>query len=928
MKRLIVFATVIVVVLAGLLIVSGAGERVGASIVQFFTDDPDMPSKFKRIKDDMGKETFMEKRAEAIALRRGLGGDEPVDPQLRIAAIAQLEQQQQREARARSEAALATWTEIGPNPIPNAQVGTPPSTTASGRTIAIAVHPTNPDIVYVGTAQGGLYRSTNGGTNWTRLMDNALSLAIGAIAIAPSQPDTIYVGTGEANFSADSFFGVGVYRIDNASTAAPTLTGPLNKDAVNADIFTGRAIARILVHPSDPNTIFVATASGYGGIGGVLNTVLPSRGIYRSTNATTVNPTFAKLTGLAGNLNASVRDIAFDPLNPNLLVAGLVASAGTGGIYVSTNALGSAPTFTQRVMFNGSSTSERTAELAVQHSVGTTNPTFYAAVGDTSGGLYVNTDGGTAWTVQNTINFCSPQCFYDIAIDVDPTNAANVYLGGSPALVFGRSANNGTTFTANGTNFTAGLHVDSHAIAVAPSNPQVVYFGSDGGIYRTSNVTATPIVWTSLNNSEFTATQFMGLAVHPTDPNFTIGGTQDNGTNFYRANATWTRADFGDGGFAAIDQNAADTTNVTMYHTYFNQTNNLIGFARVSATTCATEGNWAFKGVGAIPFTNACGDVEGVNGIIATDPVLFYAPLELGPGNPNTVYFGTVRLYRSTNRGDVMTPVSQALAAPISAIGISPQNDNVRLVGTAAGGIFGTTTAADPLVDLDAGGTIPDGYVGRAVIDPSNPNTAYVALAVFGQASVWKTVNLNTATPTWTAMSTGLPQAPVSAFVVDPLDSAKLYAGTDIGVYSSANGGTTWVPFGTGLPRVAVFDMAITAGRQLRIATHGRGMWQIPVSTLTSSTVTVSGRVLSSGGRGLTNARVSISGPDGESRTTLTSRRGHFAFNDVAAGATYVVSVGSRRFQFEPQTITVNDSITDLTFVPQRGARAYLRTRR
>ena len=104
---------------------------------------------------------------------------------------------------------------------------------------------------------------------------------------------------------------------------------------------------------------------------------------------------------------------------------------------------------------------------------------------------------------------------------------------------------------------------------MAPSNANIVYHGNDGGIYRSADAGLT---WTSLNNATFSATQFESLATHPIDRQFMIGGTQDNGTNFLQPNGTWTRADFGDGGFARIDQNAADNTNVTMYHTYFNPT--------------------------------------------------------------------------------------------------------------------------------------------------------------------------------------------------------------------------------------------------------------------------------------------------------------------------------------------------------------------
>ena len=193
-------------------------------------------------------------------------------------------------------------------------------------------------------------------------MDNALSLAIGAISISPSSPETIYVGTGEPNFSSDSYFGVGVYRIDNASSASPTITGPLNDDASNADIFTGRAISQICVHPTNPAIIFVSTASGIGGIGATANSSLPSRGIYRSTDATSADPTFTKLTGLEGGGNFSVRDMVLDPLNPNLMVCNLVANGG--GIYVSTDALSPSPTFVRNATFSNTSTSELTAEFA------------------------------------------------------------------------------------------------------------------------------------------------------------------------------------------------------------------------------------------------------------------------------------------------------------------------------------------------------------------------------------------------------------------------------------------------------------------------------------------------------------------------------------------------------------------------------------
>ena len=805
----------------------GASALLISTVLGAQEIDPDVPRFAKPTNTVFVKEEFMARRAEGAARKRGLHPGKPVSPILRQNAIAVMETQQ-REVSLRAAASgqidlTAAWQEMGPNPIPNGQVVSGPSTAASGRTIAIAVHPTHPNIVYVGTAQGGLYRSINGGTTWTAMMDNALSMAIGTIAIVPSQPDTIFVGTGEPQFSIDSFFGVGIYRIDNASTASPTIVGPFG----GAE-FAGRSVSKIAVHPTDANIFFASSASGLGGIGGTPPVIAPSRGLFRTTNALSAAPTFTRLTGLNANANNSVRDFVIDPLNANLLVANVVAGGGLGGIYVSNDALAVAPAFIQRVVFNSSATSLLTAEFAIHHTAGpnpTINPTIYAATGNPASGsttvangrVLRSIDSGVTWTTQITNGFCGGQCFYDIAIAVHPTNSNTVYLGGSPALVFGRSLDGGLTFTNNATT-ASGLHGDTHAIAVAPSLPSTIYFGSDGGIDKSTDSGTT---WTPLNNSTFKATQFMSIAVHPIDPNFTIGGTQDNGTNFFEPAGTWRRADFGDGGYAVVDQSALNTTAVNMYHTYFNDSS-LQGYGFVSTTASASDGAWTLRGCG--------GNVAG-NGIPCGGAVLFYAPLEQGPGTPNTIYFGANILYRSDDRGLNHTAASQNLGTAISAIGISRQNDNVRIVGQADGGLFGTTTGSAALTNLDAGGVIPANFIARAVIDPNNVNTAYVTLSAYGVANVWRTANLSNASPTWTAI-TGtagnvLPQIPVSAFIVDPANSANLYAGTDIGVYVSTDSGANWTPFGTGLPRVAVFDMAKTSGGLIRIATHGRGLWQI-----------------------------------------------------------------------------------------------------
>ena len=842
------------------------------------SENADVPPQFRGIIDN---ETYLKMRAEHIRLMRGMD-DKLYNPQTRGEAIRQMKEQERKlrdqvrkspggipgpDSTAGSDTGtgsgggvssaaiiaspLVSWTPLGPDPLPNGQT-TGVSLPVSGRVTSIAVHPTNENILYVGTAQGGVYRSLDGGNNWTPLMDDALSLAVGSIALDPIDPTTLFVGTGEGNLSIDSFFGVGLYIIKHADTN-PTLLGPFNKDGNGVDVFTGRAITRVLVSPTDDNIVFISTTSGIGGIGtdsipSVITANLPSRGLYRSTNALSANPTFTKITVQPANGgNRGITDIVFDPANPNVLIAGVNGfnTANDGGLWRTTNALAATPTFTNQQVV-GTATATIQIRLAANTVNGVT--TMLAATGESPattpappgngsncgapGWVRRSVDAGVTWSIGliQTSGFCNTQCFYDMSPAMDPTNPNIIYLGGSANADTNPPRNtcrsNVLTRTLDGTNFTridTGLHADTHAVTVAPSNPNVVYFGSDGGVWRSSNQGAT---WSSINTTGFHATQFQSIALHPTDRNFTIGGTQDNGTPFLMSNGTWTRADFGDGGFALIDQNATDTTNVTMYHTYFNQTNNLIGYARVTTTANAHDTGWSFFG---------CNGTVANNGFRCADTVLFYAPMTLGPGTPNTLYFGTDRLYRSANSGTNMTLVSQGpfvSGVSVSAIGISPQDDNVRMVGLRNGQVFATTTGANPLVSL-TNANFPGKYVSRVVIDPNNKNTAYIAYSGFGiqGQQIWKSTNLSGGGSTFTPMAAGIPDVPVNSFAVDPINSQVLYAGTDIGVYISSDGGTSWNPYGTGLPRVAVFGLAIqNPNRIVRIATHGRGAWEIPAA--------------------------------------------------------------------------------------------------
>ncbi|MBI5169419.1 MAG: T9SS type A sorting domain-containing protein [Candidatus Eisenbacteria bacterium] len=815
--------------------------------------EPDMPA-FLRGRMDRG-EYLARRQGWYDRVRGTLAGATARD---RVRAVQHMRQQ----VRALGPFGVGpAWTALGPQPIPNGQ--TSPVVAVSGRVTCIAVDPEHADTVYVGTAQGGVYRSFDGGANWTSLFDGAASLAIGALALAPSDPSILYVGTGESSSSCDSYFGVGLYRIDGVN-ATPVLTGPIDPPVTTGVAgtyaFTGRSISRILVSPSDPADIWVATATGIGGIGcDVLAGTAPPlglRGLYHSTNATAASPAFTKVkvtsqgsVGADTTGNVSIMDMAFTPEDPNVLLCYVRSEVGVGGVWRTSTLTTPTPSFSLVLATtdrNGRGTLTVTPRAGGPSRVllATSEPATGTGCTTGSGAIRRSQDGGLTFGSKQIGGggFCGGQCWYDIVITADPQDTSVVHLGGSAdgtcSREYIRSVNAGVGFSdANWSN--GGVHADCHAIVCAPSNPSIVYMGNDGGIYRSSD---RGVNWVSRNTSGFSATQFQSLAVHPYDPHFTIGGTQDNGTNWMDHDASWLRADFGDGGFCAIDQGSADTASVVMYHTYFNVTNFYIGLARVTTTACARDGEWAFRGAGYVDPTPNC---EGVayganNGIGGSDPVLFYAPVALGPGTPNTVYFGTSILYRSANRGDTMTPVSQTLSTggAISAIGIAAMNDDVRIAGTEDGKLFATTTGSSVLTDVRSAG-MPTNFVSRAVIDPADPNTAYVAFAGYGVAAgqhIWRTRNLAGGASTWEPAGAGLPDVPVNAFVVDSLSHNYLYAGTDIGVYVSSDFGTTWTPLGTGLPVVAVFDMAIQPrARLLRIATHGRGLWEYPLNNATAA---------------------------------------------------------------------------------------------
>ncbi|HET6818277.1 MAG TPA: Ig-like domain-containing protein [Mycobacteriales bacterium] len=827
---------------------------------------------------------------------------------LRLAAVAEMRQQRRKELAATSAAPSSTtsttttasgtttdttstptapsstlsWSPLGPSPLPSGQTQTV-SNPVSGRATAIAIDPTNKNIVYVGAADGGVFRTLDGGTTWTPIADSMQVLSIGALAIAPNSPSTLYVGTGESNIGQDSFAGVGLYRIDNASGTSPSLVGPINPAGSSGwndgHAFTGQSISKIIVSPTNAGSVLVSTISGNVGKYGTQRDATGAasvRGVYRSSNASgaIANITFTQLSSSADiGTSAGVTDMTLDPHDPTTALVGVSYSTTNGsaaeGVWRAIN-VWSTPTWTH--VLTPPSGNYSVWRFGASAPSGAATSTIYAADDESNGVVRMSTDGGVTWSggLPAFGGHCGGQCWYDDPVAVSPTNTAIVLAGGDGGSPLRKSIDSGQTQV--GTVDT-GLHADAHAIAFAPNDSSTVWIGNDGGVFKSSDAGST---WVSENTGGLNSLQFMSLSVGASDPEFSIGGTQDNGTEMMQANGTWGQADYGDGGATAIDQSTTSTTNVTMYHTYYNIQNNQIGFARVTNGSNAQRGYWPFYG---------CGSGATANGINCADATQFYAPMTLGPGTPNTLYFGTDRLYRSTDQGAHMTVVSQAplmSGATLTAIGISPTDDNRRIVGLSNGHVFVTTSGSSTLTDVTGGWPTTAGtavVVDDAKIDPLDANTAFVALGnYFGTTSsshLWKTTNLNGTTPTWTGAS-GLPDTPVNAIAIDPSNDKFVYVGTDIGVYYSKDGGSTFAPLGLGLPPVAVFDLKIvqagTSAGTLRIATHGRGVWQYAIGDAAApSSVTLSptNPSVTAGG---TQAFVATAHYDDGSTTDVTSQ--------------------------------------------------------
>ena len=668
------------------------------------------------------------------------------------------QQERARELAAAEEAAAISptqWSFIGP-----AQTTGGRWNNVGGRVSSIIVHPNNPNTVFVGGAQGGVWRTTDNGASWTPLTDNQVSLAMGALAFDPTNPNIIYAGTGEQHFSLDSYYGNGVLK---------TTDGGASWNLLGADVFVRQTISRVLVSQGNSQVVFAAA----------------DRGLYRSTNGG------ANWTRVLAGSTSTATDIVAAPGASNTLYAGIYSD----GVYKSTDGGANWTKLTAGLP----AINIRRVHLAISGSSPNTLLAVFADGASRMEGLYRTTDGGASWTrLGNTPEVFGGQGFYNISLAIHPANPNVYFLGG---VMLWRSVDGGATWAnvSNPNGYQRDVHPDQHAIAFNPQNPSVVWLGCDGGVWRSDNGGD---AWVNCNNG-LGIMQFQSVGLHPTDDRIAYGGTQDNGTQRYSGNETWREIFGGDGGTTIVD--FSNPTTVFTTYIYGNM-----------ARSSDSGNNWV-AATGGIPISDGRADTR----------VGFYAPFTMDPSNSQRLAFGSYRVWYTTSSGDNWTNISGDLGGGglISAITIAANGSRIWA---------GTSDARVWRGDFSGGSwnwtnlnkaPLPGRYVTRIAAHPTDVQTAYVSFSGFDTDHVFRTTDGGA---TWTSASAGLPNIPVNVVLVDPNNANTVYAGTDLGVYRSTDQGQSWALYGTNLPNVAIFDMAVNKiSGALRVATHGRGMWEI-----------------------------------------------------------------------------------------------------
>lgn len=690
-----------------------------------------------------------------------------------------------------------------------------------GRTRAFVVNPAAPNVLLAGGITGGVWRSVDAGASWVAMTDTFSNISVNVLEIDPSNPQVIYAGTGEIYYRPwPANRGNGIMKSTDGGTSWSFLDSTTENKAFDW-------IGDIEVSHSDSNRLYAATGTG----------VWVSDDGGRSWGS---GPALSvQYQNGVGCMELAIRT----DQEPDVVFASCGYQEAPEGVFRSDDGGESwdlvLPAGDEPVGF---------AALAIAPS---NEDVMYASVStlnQRADGLYRSTAGGVAgsWERRAAPSSTTPdwltncrfpprepdgrgQGGYDNAIAVDPTNPDRLWVGGIDLF---RSEDGGATLRiasdwAAEPGSASYTHADQHLIAFDPGYDGVanrtVYFANDGGVYRTrddrvdlagSACGSIPnITFESLNHG-YGTTQFIGGAVTD-DGGIVIGGTQDNGT--YRldvgSDGDWREIWGGDGGHGAVhptgDWLVASTPLMDLVR--------LTGAARTDDDpTCDRV------------YGPTCVNIsEGIADAGNPNAMDFYGPLERDPALPETLWTAGRSIWRTRDVGDTWAAVGGVEGGIGSAIGIAPRDSNVVYVGSYGGVVLrsGNALADTPAWETVAG-PFPDEQVSTIAIDPTESTTVFVGFKVFEGQQLFRSV----AGGPFEAVDGGLPETPVNTVAINPRNPLMVYAGTDVGVFESLDGGSTWRVANENLATTIINRLVFRAGSSdLYAFTFGRGVYRVDV---------------------------------------------------------------------------------------------------
>lgn len=688
-----------------------------------------------------------------------------------------------------------------------------------GRVSSIALDPVDPYTFYVGLGTGGVMKTSNDGATFDGIFDKQPVAAIGAIAVAPSSAKHVWVGTGEANDRNSSSWGDGVYRSTDAGG-----------NWTNMGLRDSKTIARIVVHPSDTNTVWVAVMGDLWSAGGGA-----VRGLFKTTDGG--KSWHAVLTPPRGYTDkVGCGDVAIDPLHPDTLYAALYARRRTpwsfvygtaftdgkdlGGIFKSTDGGSSwkklssgLPTSTGRIGLDVYRKDPRIVYAVVQSDEGGTSN--IDDVHSKSGGVFRSEDCGEHWTRMSPLN---PRPFYFSQIRIDPANDKRIYVLGYMLHV---SDDGGRSFQEN---FSEKVHPDCHALAIDDRNPKKLLLGTDGGAYESF---AGAKGWLHLES--MAAGEFYRIALDNRVPYRIAGGLQDNnnwvGPSATRSkegilNSDWINIGGGDGFYCVFDPTDSNLVYAESQEGYVHRYNFRTGEFK-GLRPEPEEGQTAFR-------------------------FHWIAPLIPSQHETGAMYLGGNRVFKLTRHGELWKTISPDLSTRdvnkimtvgsgaenygvVFALAESPLRPGMLWAGTDDGKLWITSDEGAHWKDLTS--NLPRAAKAQWInrIEPGHfdANTAYLAVDAHRTGNYSPLLYRTTdGGGTWKSIGGSLPHdGPVKVVREDLHNPDLLFAGTEFGLFVSMDRGETWTKFGE-LPTVSVDDIVIhPRDLDLVIATHGRSIY-------------------------------------------------------------------------------------------------------